>query len=281
MTAIGPEYSDSLMLDHEDLKWIATTSTELNAMLQQISRYADLARQHKGEFNYIEILGERVELASKTAQSLFDRITSRILEGSAPKTKGTPDASRPAEFTIVPPPSEPAPVKMKAKAGLEKSPGRAKSTTAETKTPAAKPSSIPADIKVLNEKGNRELILLVDDETEIAELASAMLTDEGYQVILARDGFEALRIYQQIGKQIGLVILDFFLPVMDGDAVFDELRALNPGVAVVLSSGFAEQSKLGNMLAQGLRGFIPKPYTCEKLLEQVRSTLDSARDSAH
>jgi len=93
-------------------------------------------------------------------------------------------------------------------------------------------------------------------------------------------GFEALRIYQQISKQIGLVILDFFLPVMDGDAVFDELRALNPDVVVVLSSGFAEQGKLGNMLALGLRGFIPKPYTREKLLEQVRSTLDAARDSA-
>src|SRR5207237_8772387 len=65
------------MLDHEDLKWIATTSTELNSMLQQIARYADLARQHKGEYNYIEMLGERVELASKTAQELFDRITSR------------------------------------------------------------------------------------------------------------------------------------------------------------------------------------------------------------
>ena len=76
------------------------------------------------------------------------------------------------------------------------------------------------------------------------------------------------------------MILDFFLPVMDGDAVFDELRALNPEVAVVLSSGFAEQSKLGNMLAQGLRGFIPKPYTRDKLLEQVRSTLDATRDSA-
>ncbi len=264
------------MLDHEDLKWIATTSTELNTMLQQISRYADLARQHKGEYNYIEMLGERVELASKTAQSLFDRITSRILEGSAPKTKVTPDPSRPPEFTIVPPPSEPAPAQAKAKA--EKSPARAKAP-AESKAPATKPSPIPADIKVLKEKGNLELILLVDDETEIAELASAMLIDEGYQVILARDGFEALRIYQQISKRIGLVILDFFLPVMDGDAVFDELRALNPDVAVVLSSGFAEQTKLSHMLAQGLRGFIPKPYTREKLLEQVRSTLDSARDS--
>src|SRR6195256_458824 len=104
------------MLDHEDLKWIATTSTDLNSMLQQISRYADLARQHKGEYNYIEMLGERVELASKTAQSLFDRITSRILEGSAPKTKATPDPTRPPEFTIVPPPSEPAPAQTKAKA---------------------------------------------------------------------------------------------------------------------------------------------------------------------
>lgn len=78
-----------------------------------------------------------------------------------------------------------------------------------------------------------------------------------------------------MGQQIGLVILDFFLPVMDGDAVFDELRALNPNVNVVLSSGFAEQSKIAAMLAQGLRGFIPKPYTREKLLEQVRSTIDA------
>jgi CheY-like chemotaxis protein len=260
------------MLDHEDLKWIATTSTELNSMLQQISRYADLARQHKGEYNYIEILGERVELASKTAQALFDRVTSRILEGSAPKAAADP--SRPPEFKVVRSANEPAP---KTRPPTEKHAARSKTAGAEHKKTPAKSGAIPADISVLNPKGNRELILLVDDETEIAELASAMLTDEGYRVILARDGFEALRVYQQLGKQIGLVILDFFLPVMDGDAVFDELRALNPDVAVVLSSGFAEQSKLGAMLAQGLKGFIPKPYTSEKLLEQVRSTIDAAR----
>src|SRR6266481_2756840 len=133
------------MLDHEDLKWIATTSTELNSMLQQISRYADLARQHKGEYNYIEMLGERVELASKAAQSLFDRITSRILEGSAPKTKGPADPTRAPEFTIVPPPSEATLAQTKSKA--EKSPGRAKPPAATSKAPAAKPSSIPANIK--------------------------------------------------------------------------------------------------------------------------------------
>ena len=269
------------MLDHEDLKWIATTSTELNSMLQQISRYSDLARQHKGEYNYIEMLGERVEQASKTAQSLFDRVTSTILAGST--GKAAPAENRqpaPPQFSVLPSPAVPAP-----QAGPQLEAPRAPRSRAvsDDAAPAPKkpreaaPGPIPADIRVLNPKGNRELILLVDDEVEIAELASEMLAEEGYKVIVAKDGMEALRIYERISKNIGLVVLDFFLPVMDGDAVFDELRALNPEVAVVLSSGFAEQSKIGAMLAQGLRGFIPKPYTREKLLEQVRSTLDAGR----
>ena len=232
------------MLDQEDLKWIASTSTELNTMLQQISRTADQARQSKGESNYIDLLNEQAQAASKTAQSLFDRVTLRILEKSSPGAAS--DAAHDS--------------------------GQSKANAK-----GAASGAIPVDIKVQNENGPRELILLVEDEDEIAELASLMLTDEGYKVILAHDGFEALRIYQQISKQVGLVILDFFLPVMDGDAVFDELRALNPNVAVVLSSGFKEQSKLGNMLSQGLRGFIPKPYTRERLLEQVRSTIDAPR----
>ncbi len=260
------------MLDQEDLKWIATASTELNSMLQQISRYSDLARQHKGEHNYIEMLGERVELASKKSQELFDHITSKILAGSAVTTK--PAQSHPP-FSVVPNPTTPAPEPRKpALRASAPKPTKLKSVEAGPLAP------IPPDIPILNPRGNRELILLVDDETEIAELASEMLADEGYKVVLAKDGFEALRIYQQIGRHIGLVVLDFFLPVMDGDAVFDELRALNPNVNVVLSSGFAEQSKIGAMLAQGLRGFIPKPYTREKLLEQVRSTLDAARQQA-
>ena len=134
-----------------------------------------------------------------------------------------------------------------------------------------------SELKIKNSSGARELLLLVEDEHEVAEMAAELLAHEGYKVILAGDGFEALKIYERVGKQIGLVILDYFLPVMDGDAVFDELKALNPDVDVVLSSGFAEQQKVSSMLAQGLRGFIPKPYTREKLMAQVRSTLDAAK----
>jgi CheY-like chemotaxis protein len=273
------------MLNHEDLKWIATTSTELNSILQQIARYSDLARRHKGEYNYIDLLGERVELASKTAQALFDRVTSLILSKATATYSGKPAAAH-TPFTVLPPHVHSVP----AKPGVAKTAGVAQdapsaaqavidAVAAGSKNSSAAATSangIPSDIKVKNAKGARELILLIEDEAEVAEVAADLLADEGYKVIEAHDGFEALKIYERLAKKIRLVILDFFLPIMDGDAVFDELRALNPKVDVVLSSGFAEHHKISAMLAQGLRGFIPKPYSREKLLAQVRSTLDAA-----
>lgn len=259
------------MLDQEDLKWIAATSTELNSVLQQVSRYADLARRHRGDHNYIDLLGERVELASKTAQSLFDRVTSQILAGAQKKSAAARKSS--AGFTVVPPPS------------LDEKPSRGgrrndqkRDSNAEKETETAT-NGVPAGTRVKNANGEREYLLLVEDEPDVADVASEMLADEGYRVVIAHDGFQALKIYEQMGKQIGLVILDYFLPVIDGDAVFEELKTINPEVNVVLSSGFAEQSKIGSMLAQGLRGFIPKPYGRAKLLEQVRSTLDAARQA--
>jgi CheY-like chemotaxis protein len=269
------------MLDHEDLKWIAATSTDLNSILQQIARYSDLARRHKGNHNYIDLLGERVELASKTAQALFDRVTSNILEKTAGKAASQRKGPH-APFTVLPSPTRPvSSPAMPAISDYSKS-------SAATPVPSAKESAKEytntavatiSDLRIKNSKGNRELILLIEDETEVAELAAGMLAEEGYKVILAGDGFEALKIYERIGKQIGLVILDYFLPVMDGDAVFDELRGMNPNINVVLSSGFAEQHKISAMLAQGLRGFIPKPYTREKLLSQVQSTLEAGKPS--
>jgi CheY-like chemotaxis protein len=257
------------MLTHEDLKWIASTSTNLNSVLQQISRYTDLARRHKDEQHYLDLLGERVNLGAKTAQSLFDHITSHILETSVAKTAVATGAA--PIFTVVPSvkPSTPAKSFLAPEHQKTSDPSAPRSTSA--------PVKIASEIEVHNPKGNREYVLIIEDDPTIRELAAEMLAAEGYKLILARDGFEALDIYRKIGSQIGLVILDFFLPVMDGDAVFDELRAINPNVNVVLSSGFAEQEKVSAMLAQGLRGFIPKPYTREKLLAQVRTALDAAR----
>jgi CheY-like chemotaxis protein len=146
-------------------------------------------------------------------------------------------------------------------------------------SPATGPLVPPlsGNIKVFNPAGTLELVMVVDDEEFISFLAQRLLTDEGYRVITARDGFQAVEIYRKLRDQISLVILDFTMPVMDGADVFAELQEINPQVPVVLSSGFAEQGRLQTMLARGLRGFIPKPYTHQKLLSQVRSILDTIK----
>src|SRR5437868_13819038 len=157
------------MLHQEDLKWIAKTSTELNTVLQQIARYAELAKRHKGDHDYIEQLNQQLEIASGSAQALFDRVTPKILES----TSGT----------MLPPNETSASAPVAAGDAPD-------AISAGTPT--------PPQIAILNPEGERELILVIDDEPEIAEFASTILADEGYKVIVARDGFEALRIFQQI-----------------------------------------------------------------------------------
>ena len=187
--------SNRRMLNNDDLKWIAATSTELNAMLQQISRYSDLARQHKGEYNYITLLGERVENAAKTAQSIFDRVTSRILEATT--NKATPALSGPPSFTVVRSATETSlsmlPKLNELRAGTLLQPAKI-SEEKGTRDPRR------GHLEIKNPNGNRELILIVEDEAQVAELAGEMLTDEGYKVIIAHDGFEALRIYEKMGN---------------------------------------------------------------------------------
>ncbi len=129
-------------------------------------------------------------------------------------------------------------------------------------------------IEISNPEGKRELVMIVDDEEVVTLLAEQVLAAEGYRIITALDGFTAIEIYRKLRDEISLIILDFTMPVIDGADVFDELLQINPKVPVVLSSGFAERDLLSEMLSKGLRGFIPKPYTPQKLLTQIRATLN-------
>ena len=166
---------------------------------------------------------------------------------------------------------------ISTRAMVERAGGDAPTTPAQP-APAPAPTFAPAfQFEIYNPTGQRELILVVDDEDYITLLAKKLLADVGYRVVAAKNGLQALEIYRKLKDEISLVILDFTMPVMDGADVFAELQDMNPKVAVVLSSGFAEHTKLRSMLARGLRGFIPKPYTQEKLLAQVRQTLDAVQ----
>ena len=219
-------------------------------MLQQISRYGDLARQHKGEYNYIEMLGERVEIAAQTAQALFDRVTSLLMPGDPALPPESP-------FKVVQPPTPGVAAVGKAIEDAASATGPRVPLPAPVPVPA--PGTIPPEIKILNPNGPRELILLVDDEVEFSETTSQMLADEGYRVIWSKDGFEAIKICQQIGDQIGLVILDFFLPVMDGDAVFDELHSLARTSTSCSAADSRNRPRLAPCSSKGCAPSCPSP----------------------
>lgn len=136
------------------------------------------------------------------------------------------------------------------------------------------PSSLE-QITMANPTGMREVVLIAESSAEILQEVENILTEEDFRVISVRDGFEAIAIYGRLWTAIDLVMLDFDLPGLSGELVFEELLAINPQVAVVVSSGFSapEKGKLKGMLARGLSGFLPKPFERERLIRQIQSVL--------
>ncbi len=232
--------------DEEHL-WLKATANELNNLLQVISESSQmlgsLASQIPDAERYVAILRSGVERAIGVTRTMTERIGGFDAVPFATSLAVVDAASPPTVQSVMP-----APV-----------------------------ASIHAPVEIHNATGARELILIVDDEEFITLLAREVLTEEGYRVVTARNGFQALDIYRKLRSEVALVILDFTMPVMDGADVFAELQEINARVPVVLSSGFTEHERLREMLARGLRGFIPKPYTQDKLLMQVRQTLDAVR----
>src|ERR1700722_13668906 len=88
--------------------------------------------------------------------------------------------------------------------------------------------------------GPKESVLAIDDEEGFLGLLKAALECQGYRVHTASSSEEAIKLYKERWQEIGMVLLDFLLPKMSGDLVFDELKRLNPDVQVVLLTGCEE-----------------------------------------
>ncbi len=125
-------------------------------------------------------------------------------------------------------------------------------------------------------RGKGELILVVDDEESIREVAKSTLEAFGYSVIVAANGAEAIALYAQLRGKIALVLTDMAMPVMDGPALIVALKAINPAVRVIGSSGLSTKGGNAKAVSAGLRHFIPKPYTAETMLKALRDLLDES-----
>ena len=127
-------------------------------------------------------------------------------------------------------------------------------------------------------------ILIVDDQEMVRTLVADLLSDSNFEVITASTGQDAVDLYTQMMEEareqerlehpVDLVILDMILPKGDGVETFQRLRAINPDVRVILSSGYDVDERVRDLTDRGALAFIQKPYHIEALLNMVRKVLD-------
>ncbi|MGA2788989.1 MAG: ATP-binding protein, partial [Verrucomicrobiota bacterium] len=130
-------------------------------------------------------------------------------------------------------------------------------------------------------RGHNELVLVVDDEEPIRNLAQKVLTRFGYRVLLACDGAEAVSLYAPRQKEIDVVITDMAMPVMDGPATIAALKAINSEVRIVSSTGMASDGGAAMAKNTGVKHFIPKPYTAETMLNTLHEILHMNTANGH
>lgn len=117
------------------------------------------------------------------------------------------------------------------------------------------------------------VLLVADDDEDILTLVQLRLTRSGFEVLVARDGEEALRIAHE--EQPDLAVLDWMMPKATGVQVLRELRASADTAAmpVVLLTARASESDIAEGLAAGASDYIPKPFSPQELASRVQTIL--------
>jgi hypothetical protein len=118
-------------------------------------------------------------------------------------------------------------------------------------------------------EGHGEWILLVDDEYVIREVSKLTLESNGYNVLLAADGIEAVGLFAQNRDKIDFVITDMNMPNMNGPTLIRTLQKMKPSLPIIGASGLTDKTKLDEVGDLNISSFLSKPYTAEKLLEVI------------
>lgn len=117
-------------------------------------------------------------------------------------------------------------------------------------------------------------ILLVEDEEQIRDIVKIMLEMFGFTVVEAVNGREGLKQYGEYGANIILVITDIGMPVMDGYEMLHELKKINPGLPIIISSGFGDEEVKSRIDFSEIAGFISKPYSPVQFREVLKSAIE-------
>ena len=119
-----------------------------------------------------------------------------------------------------------------------------------------------------------ETILLIEDEPGVRKLARTVLQSQGYKVLEAQNGSEALLLGDRPDETLHMLLTDVVMPGLSGPEVAAALRRLRPGLKVLYMSGYTNDSALRDRVSQAASAFLPKPFTPQELLSKVRAVLD-------
>jgi CheY-like chemotaxis protein len=148
-------------------------------------------------------------------------------------------------------------------------------TTFRVFLPADKPADDKraATVAPMLLRGQDELILVVDDEAGVRDVAAAILTEHGYRVITCSDGVEAVGLFTERSAEIQLVVSDINMPNLGGPALALVLRRLRPDVRILAITGLGSRGSSNAPMADTFTATIQKPFTVEALLTAVHRVL--------
>ncbi|MBD2680877.1 MULTISPECIES: response regulator [Nostoc] len=123
--------------------------------------------------------------------------------------------------------------------------------------------------------GHGELILVVDDEDSIREITKTWLEQNGYKVIVANDGIDAIALYTKHQQEISALLIDMMMPHMDGPTTINVLKKINPDIKIIGISGLASNHEMIKTLGNNVKTFLSKPYTSCDLLRNLQMVLNT------
>jgi two-component system, cell cycle sensor histidine kinase and response regulator CckA len=156
-----------------------------------------------------------------------------------------------------------------------------KGTTFRVFLPAAESAERREETKEIEKRpvGQKARILIVDDEESMQELGRELLEEEGFDVLIAGNGMDALGIYRKRFGEIDLVILDLVMPGMDGGQTYLELKKVNPSLKAVFCTGYMPDQVISALLEEEKLIAIQKPFNPDLFVHTVRHLLDSSSNT--
>jgi len=123
-----------------------------------------------------------------------------------------------------------------------------------------------------------ETVLLVEDDSWVRAFAARALRGQGYSVLEASNGEEALETAQEFAGEINLILTDLVMPEMNGNELISQIKAMRPGIKALFVSGYTSDAMVHHGVLDSSVSFLQKPFTADDLAHKVREVIDSTGD---